>query len=253
MYAPERHQRILGRARSDGRVDVRDLAEYLDVTPETVRRDLTALARLGAVRRVHGGAVALPTFDVGAPAPAADDHLAAEHERIAARALEELPEGGAIAVDAGSATARLARLLPARLSLTVVTHALPVARLLATRSDVTLHVLGGTVRPRSLAAVGDWIRRSIAEVSVDVAFVCPTGVSATHGLTSAELPEAAVQRCLIGAASRTVVLADHTAFGRSDFAQVAPLSAVDLVVTDSGVADDLAADVEHAGPTVVRA
>ncbi len=57
MYAPERHQRIVERARSQGRVDVKDLAELLEVTPETIRRDLTSLERRGLVRRAHGGAI----------------------------------------------------------------------------------------------------------------------------------------------------------------------------------------------------
>src|SRR4051812_46443388 len=57
VYAPERHQQILATARLDGRVDVNRLAEQLDVTPETIRRDLTVLERHGLVRRVHGGAI----------------------------------------------------------------------------------------------------------------------------------------------------------------------------------------------------
>jgi len=57
MYAPERHQQILAAARTEGRVDVSELSRALSVTPETVRRDLTALERHGLVRRVHGGAI----------------------------------------------------------------------------------------------------------------------------------------------------------------------------------------------------
>ena len=252
MYAEERHQQILGRARSEGRVAVRDLAQSLAVTPETVRRDLARLAKLGVVRRVHGGAVVLAD-DHGAPGQAWGSAAAAMDECIALRALAELPDGGSILLDAGTTTARLARMLPSGRHHTVVTHALPVASLLATRPDVTLHLLGGRVRPRTLAAVGDWIRRSVAEVSVDVAFLGATGLTRAHGLTAADLPEAEVARSLVGAAARTVVLAGHAAFGRVGFAHVAPLTAVDLVITDAEAAGDLVAEVEQGGTTVVRA
>jgi DeoR family fructose operon transcriptional repressor len=253
MYAAERHQRILGRARSEGRVAVRDLAESFDVTPETVRRDLARLAQQGAVRRVHGGAVVLTADGHGGPDATCDGAATGLEERIALRALAELPDGGSILLDAGSATARLARMLPSGPHLTVVTHALPVATLLATRPDITLHVLGGTVRRPTLAAMGDWIRRSVADVSVDVAFVGTAGVARVHGLTARDLTEAEVTRSLVRAATRTVVLAGHAAFGHVGFAHVVPLSEVDLVITDPDAADDLVADVERGGTTVVRA
>ncbi|HRA51571.1 DeoR family transcriptional regulator, partial [Actinotalea sp.] len=63
MYATERQQQILSRARQDGRVEVKDLADSLDVTPETVRRDLTALERRGLLRRMHGGAIPVERLD----------------------------------------------------------------------------------------------------------------------------------------------------------------------------------------------
>lgn len=252
MYAPERHQRILAIARAEGRVDVSALARDLDVTPETVRRDLTQLERHGLVRRVHGGAI--PVERLGFEPGIADREglLAGEKERIAKAALAELPEGGAVILDAGTTTVRMAEMLPADRELTVVTHALPVALLLATRGNVTLHLVGGTVRGRTLAAVGDWARLSLADIHADVAFVGTNGITVEHGLTTPDLAEAAVKRALVAAARRVVVLTDHTKFGRVDFAHVAPLSAVDTVITDTGVEPELADEVEAAGPTVLR-
>ncbi|MFF1528848.1 DeoR/GlpR family DNA-binding transcription regulator [Cellulomonas sp. NPDC058312] len=253
MYPPERHSVIVTTARAAGRVEVQALAADLDVTPETVRRDLTALERMGLLRRVHGGAV--PVERLGhEPALAQREHvLAAEKDRIAKAALDELPTGGSVLIDAGTTTVRLAEMLPADLELIVVTHALPVATALAGLPRVTLHLVGGTVRPRTLAAVGDWAERALAEVRVDVAFVGTNGLSAEHGLTTPDLAEATVKRALVAAARRTVVLADHTKIGRTELAVVAPLQAVDTVVTDSGVAPELADEIEHAGPRVVRA
>lgn len=253
MYATERQQEILGRARRDGRVEVKELAEALDVTPETVRRDLTALERRALLRRVHGGAIPVERLGIEPAVSDREGRMAGQKERIAKAALDEVPEGGAIILDAGTTTIRLAEMLPTDRELTVVTHGLPVAMVLATRSNITLHLLGGTVRGRTLAAVGTWAERAMQDVFADVAFLGTNGITAERGLTTPDLAEAGVKRALVAAARRTVVLTDHTKFGRADFAQVAPLSAVDTVITDLDLDPDLADEVEAAGPRVVRA
>ena len=112
MYAPERHQQILATARADGRVDVNRLAEDLDVTPETIRRDLTVLERHGLVRRVHGGAIPVERLGFEPGVADREGRFAGEKERIAKAALDELPDGGAVILDAGTTTVRLAELLP---------------------------------------------------------------------------------------------------------------------------------------------
>ncbi len=253
MYAPERHQQILETARAHGRVDVNGLARDLDVTPETVRRDLTTLERHGLVRRVHGGAIPVERLGFEPGLAAREGVLAGEKERIAKAALDELPDGGAVILDAGTTTVRLAELLPTDRELTVVTHALPVAMILATRPGITLHVVGGTVRGRTLAAVGEWALRDLRDIHADVAFLGANGVTCEHGLTTPDLAEATVKRALVAEARRTVVLVDHTKVGRADFVHVAPLSAVDTIVTDSGVDPELAEELEACGPRVVRA
>jgi DeoR family transcriptional regulator, fructose operon transcriptional repressor len=251
VYAPERHQQILETARSRGRVDVSGLAKELLVTPETVRRDLTALERRGVLRRVHGGAIPVERLGIEPGVADRESRSTGEKERIARTALDEVPEGGSIILDAGTTTVRLAELLPIDRELTVVTHSIPVAAALISRPNVTLHLLGGVVRGRTLAAVGEWTRAQIAEVFADVAFMGTNGISVERGLTTPDMAEAIVKRELIGAARRTVVLADHTKFGREDFARVAPLSAIDTVITDDGIPDELVEELENAGPRVV--
>ncbi len=252
MYATERQQEILSRARQDGRAEVRELAVQLGVTPETVRRDLTALERRGLVQRVHGGAIPVERLSFE---PAVDERvqvMAAEKERIATAALDELPDGGSIILDAGTTTIRLAELLHGR-ELTVVTHSLPIASALAGRPGITLHLLGGTIRGTTLAAVGAWTQRDVADVYADVAFLGINGLTVNQGLTTPDLAEAGVKQAIVAAARRTVVLADRTKIGRSDLARVAPLSAVDTLITDSGADAEIVAEIESAGTAVVRA
>ena len=253
MYAPERHQAILVKARTQGRVDVRNLAEELDVTPETIRRDLTVLERRGLVHRAHGGAIAIDRLSVEPDVSSRESMLASEKESIAKAALSEIPEGGSIILDAGTTTVRLAGLLPQDIELTVVTNSIPIAALLATRQNIQLHLLGGHVRPQTLAMVGAWPEDELKTLSVDVAFLGINGLTAERGLTTPDLEEARIKTALINASRRTVVLADHTKFGREDFGHVAHLDKVDTVITDSGIDNEHLLEIEMAGPDVVVA
>lgn len=252
MYAQERQQAILERARSNGRVDVAALAEDFDVTPETIRRDLAVLERRRLVRRTHGGALPIERTEFEPEVAARAGLLVAEKERIAKAALAEVPDQGTIILDAGTTTVQLAQLLPAERELTVVTNSLPIAMTLADRPTITLHVAGGRVRGRTLAAVSDWATRALAELFVDVAFLGTNGLSVAHGLTTPDREEAAVKRAMMTAARRTVVLADHTKFGNDAFSRFGELADVDVVITDSGLDAETAAEVEAAGPRVVR-
>jgi len=253
MFAPERHQRILDLARERGRVDVRDLAEQLDVTPETIRRDLTSLERRGLVRRAHGGAVPIERAALGRGIHDRETDNVAEKTAIAAAALGELPESGSVFIDAGTTTLRLAELIPTGAQLTVVTHSVPVAMALSSKPGIDLHLLGGQFRRGSMLSVGTWTHQMIGMVSVDVAFISVIGITPERGFTTSDLAEAAVKSALIRASRRTIVLADHTKFGREEFARIAPLAAVETIITDSGVNPELAAEVEAAGPGIVRA
>jgi DeoR family fructose operon transcriptional repressor len=253
MYAEERQQFILDRARQAGRVDVAELAATLVVTAETVRRDLTALERAGHLRRVHGGAIPVGRLGFEPGVAARTGVLAGEKERIAKAALEEVPDDGAILLDAGTTTARLADALPGDRELTVATNSLPIALSLAAKPAITVLIIGGRVRGRTLATVDEWALRPLADTYVDVAFLGTNGISAGRGLTTPDVAEAAVKRAMMGAARRTVVLADHSKVGVDHFCRFGHLDSVDTVVTDSGLDEATAAELAKLGPRVVRA
>lgn len=253
MYAEERHQAIVERARAEGRVDVAVLAVDLDVTAETIRRDLTTLERQGLLRRVHGGAIPVERLGFEPALAVRDAVLQAEKERIAKAALDEIPEEGAVLLDAGTTTARLAGALPADREFTVVTNAVPIATMLAPRRNITVLLLGGRVRGRTMAAVGQWAEQALQDIFVDVAFLGTNGVSVERGLTTPDTAEASAKRAMMSAARRTVVLADHTKVGNDHFARFARLDEVDVVVTDSGLDEETAAQLAAHGPRLVRA
>ncbi|MBM7088152.1 DeoR/GlpR family DNA-binding transcription regulator [Streptomyces sp. NPDC012461] len=253
MYAPERQQAIMRLARESGRVDVVSLAEEFQVTAETIRRDLKTLDRAGLVRRVHGGAIPVGRLDFEPDLAERETTAADEKDRIAKAALAEVPVDGTVIVDAGSTAARLAGSLPVELSLTVVTHSLPIAARLADHPGLQLHLVGGRVRHRTRAAVDAWALRAYGEIRADVLFVAANGFSPEHGLTTPDLAEAAVKRAAMAAARRVVLLADSSKHGQEHFARFGDLNDVDLLITDSGLSPDDALAIERGGTEVVRA
>jgi DeoR family transcriptional regulator, fructose operon transcriptional repressor len=252
MYAEERRRSIAARARAEQRVEVQVLAEDLGVTPETIRRDLTELERVGVLRRVHGGAIPAERLReepaLGEKALA----MAAEKRRIAKVALEHVPTRGTILLDAGTTTGELASLLPDH-ELTVVTNSLPIATMLATRQRMTVRVVGGRVRGRTMAAVDGWALRALGELMVDVAFLATNGLSVARGLSTHDPDEAEVKRAMVEAARSRVLLVDHTKVGQEQLVAYARLDALDVVISDSGLDDDAARELAAGGPEVVRA
>lgn len=253
MYAAERHLAILEIARADGRVEVAALARRLDVTPATVRRDLSEMERKGLLRRAHGGAIPIDRFAVE---PAVADREAVnivEKNRIASAALALLPTAGSVFFDAGTSTARLAALLPDDCELTVITHSIPIAAVLAEKPGVDLHVVGGHVRTRTLAAVGGWAADVIRTLRPDVAFLGTNGIHPVRGLSTPDVEEARVKAAIIRAARRSVVLADASKFGREDLAVVAGLDEIDTLVTNLGADAESLAGIREAGVEVIVA
>lgn len=249
----ERHARILDQARNRSRVEVSVLADELDVTSETIRRDLTLLERRGLLRRVHGGAVHIERLGYEPSIIAKREHRAAEKLRIGRAARDFLPDGGAILIDAGTTTMELVRQLPSDLALTVVTNSLQAAAHLAELPRVELLLLGGRLRDVTGASVGAWTRNALAGLRVDVAFMGTNGITPDMGLTTPDQSEAEVKAAMVAAAARVVCLADHSKVGLVQLCRFASLDVVDVVVTDSGLEQELADELAAAGPEVVRA
>ena len=255
MYAEERQQAMAQLISSWGRISVAQLADDFNVTTETVRRDLSALDRMGLVHRVHGGAVpagSLTVIEAGISERDRANTLAKDAIAAAAVALLPPPES-VVVIDAGSTTVRLAAALPRDHRLTVITHAVPIAARLAGLPHIDLILLPGKVRATTHAAVGADTVAALDDLRVDVAFVATNGLTADHGLTTPDREEAATKRAIIGCARRTVVLADASKIGVETAVRFASVSDVDTLVTDGGIDPADQAELEQAGLEVVVA
>lgn len=257
MYAPERHREIEQLITAQGSVAVVELARRFEVTTETVRRDLDQLEARGALRRVHGGAVAPNRVSTEELSLAERElHSGDAKQAIARRALELLsPDfAGSVYIDAGTTTGAFAYALRERASrrpIEVVTHSMTIAHTLAGASGLNLTAIGGRVRGLTAAAVGADTVDVIAHLCPDVAVIGTNGISAGLGLSTPDPDEAAVKRAIISAARRVIVLSDASKFDQQLLVSFAELRDIDVLVADRPPADPLARALSESQTEVV--
>ena len=244
----ERRQELLNTVRTRGRLEVARAASKLGTSTETIRKDLIALESQGLLRRVHGGALHVPSMTFEADVVNRTEDLE-EKGRIAARAIEEVPEGGAIFIDAGSTTQVFAALLEGKAGLRVFTNSLTVARSVVDKPFLSCHTLGGRIRPETFAEVGPCTESALDDFHFhfDVAFVGTNAISFSRGLCTPDPEEAAVKRGMIVNSERVVLLADHTKFGQNSLVKYADLTEIDLIITGVEIEDEHRAALADAG------
>jgi len=240
VLAAQRQAAILDAVQATGGVRVADLVDRFGVSDMTIRRDLEMLSDRGLILKVHGGATALRPGATEEPGFAVKADLRIkEKDAIADRAAELVMPGTAVALSAGTTTARLAQRLTTVKELTVVTNSIPVADLFhrAGRPDQTV-VLTGGVRTPSDALVGPIASAAIRSLHVDLLFLGVHGMSARAGFTTPNLLEAETDRALIASARKLVVVADSSKWDVVGIATIADLAAAHVLVTDDGLPDD---------------
>jgi DeoR/GlpR family transcriptional regulator of sugar metabolism len=206
-FAEERRVRILRWLQQQGRVEVLDLARMLEVSEHTIRRDLLELQAQGALQKTHGGAVMLDTARLGFEARAGV--LARAKDAIGHAAAQLIEPGQTVILDAGSTTLAMARSLAAR-PLTVITNALDVAALFDRDPAVQLLLTGGTWQPQQRALWGPAAHDLLANCRADWAVPGACALDARMGITASDEADAAIKRAMISAATRTLILADHS-------------------------------------------
>lgn len=236
--AGSRKARLMAWLESHGRLDVLEAAGRLGVAPETVRRDLRALEAAGRLVRVHGGAV-LPAGEPAVPVtalPAPED----PGDRALAQALcPEIPRTGTVLMGAGRLTSALTHVMvttpPTATGLTVITNALDVAVHLARVPTVSVYNIGGTVARQTRAQEGDWAVEELARFRVDLALVCPAGLTVEYGLSHRTPAAAAVAQAMVDCAERTIALCSAPTVGRSALVRFAAVESVESVWVSGGL------------------
>jgi len=235
---------------------VAELAEKFGVSVDTIRRDLDALDSEGLVIRTHGGAVS-PS------APAKPDTSLDVRRRVQTEAKESIgtlaaglvEDGSTIMINAGTTALAVARHLSKRRGLTLATNNLMLPAEIDPQVCRNLYVFGGTVRVSDFATIGPVVFGDTSGEEVDVrcelALIAVGGITSDGGFSTSNLAEAGMMRAMMQRANRVGVLIDSTKFGRKLFAQFAPLSFADYLITDKEPDPDLTRALAENGVTVL--
>lgn len=251
MLAEERRNHLLELIRVRRFSSLPELADALDVSESTVRRDLDQLEEQGTAKRIHGGVLytgtspKLPHFDANQPVQWE------KKKAIAAAAADLIEDGDAILMDGGSTTYELARRLVGR-PLHVVTNSLPVANLFASDGNSDLVLIGGNICPRSGVARGPYTDRMLAMVHVRKTFLSVAGIH-DEGFYNNDLLLVETERAMMQAANEVIVVADSTKFDRQSLTHLCPLQSVHHLVVDDGVSDAWREKIQAAGVDLVVA
>ena len=246
MIHSKRHGEILRLLNEEGTITIASLAERLGVSLETVRRDVKPLADDGSVLKMHG-AVGLASMVGEAPFERRMRENAEAKRLIARMVAATIRDGESVMLDTGTTTSFLARELLGHRRLTVVTNSSDIARTLATVNGNKVYMAGGELRSDSGAAFGISAIEFVSRFSVDHAVISIGAVDAVAGLTDYALDEAEFARMVLSRGQRSLVITDHTKFGRQGLVRVCGFEAFAELATDQPPPRDIAAALSQAG------
>lgn len=248
MKLSKRHGEILRLVQENGTVTIADLAERMGVSLETVRRDVRPLTEEGMVLKMHG-AIGLPAFAGEAPFERRMRDQAAEKRAIARLVSESISDGDSIMMDTGTTTSFLARELLGHRRLTVVTNSSDIARTLSTVNGNKVYMAGGELRSDNGAAFGMSAIEFVSRFTVTHAIVTTSALDAS-GIMDVTLEEAEFARTVLSRGARSLVVTDHTKFGRPGLVRVCRLSEFGELATDRPPPPDIAEALASAGVRV---
>jgi DeoR family transcriptional regulator of aga operon len=251
MLNLERHTKILELVDQRGKVEVGELSRLFQISEVTIRNDLKDLHKRGLVRRAHGGAVRVETVSVDASLQVKAALRADEKQRIGAAAAALITDGDSVILDSGTTTQQIARHIKDRQDLTVITNGINVAMELLGAKGVRLVLLGGMVRQNSYSAVGHFAEEMLGQLSADKLFLAVDAFDLDFGLSTPNPEESKVNQAMVQIAAETILVADSSKFGKRSLSRIVPLSAIDRIITDDKLTDEIQAELRARGVELV--
>ncbi|MCZ8510937.1 DeoR/GlpR family DNA-binding transcription regulator [Paenibacillus filicis] len=232
----ERKNVILDRLQAYGKVNAAELAKLIDVSMETIRRDLDMLEKEGLLRRVHGGAVKI-NFQLGEPPFYQRKQVSLEaKKKVAQKAAQLVRDGDTIVMGGGTTILEMAQALRGVNKVTLLTNSVPTAHTLMDSLNQGLFhgkviLLGGELNEEQYSASGTVCEKMLDLFCVNKAFISPGGISLS-GVMEYTLEESSISAKMIQVAKEKIILADHSKIGAEALCKFAQLDQINAIVCD---------------------
>jgi DeoR/GlpR family transcriptional regulator of sugar metabolism len=250
MLTSQRKQYILDVLRRDGQVIAKQISQELNLSEDTIRRDLRELAQEGLLQRVHGGA--LPVSPAIADFAAREQLSMTDKQQIGRAAAQMLKDGQVAFVDGGTTATQLVRQLPRSLRATIVTHSASIAVELVPHPNVEVILIGGRLFKHSIVSVGAAALEAIQHVRADLYFMGVTGIHAEYGLSTGDLEEAYIKQALCRQAAETYVLASEEKIGAASQYVIVGLSEVTGLIVAENVPEAVLRPYQALGLSIIQ-
>jgi len=238
MFLSPRHQEILDIAKTQGKVQVEDLASRFEMTPQTIRKDLNELCEKKLLNRIHGGAV-FPSGMENMQYEQRRQIAAGEKEAIGRAAARLIPDNASLFVNIGTTTEAVSQALLDHGKLMVITNNINVANRLRVYPQFEVVIAGGVVRGADGGIVGEAAVDFIRQFKVDFAVIGASAIDEDGALLDYDFREVKVAQAIIANARHVILVADSTKFERTAPVRIAHISQVHSFVTDRGVPANL--------------
>lgn len=253
MIAFERYKYICSLIEKNGIATINELAKELNVSGETVRRDLLYLEKQNKLIRTHGGAISaiqkreIKSLDMRV------DELAEKKEELSKYAVSLISEDDIIAIDSGSTAIKLCEEIARRIKkLTVITNHIDIIEIFKSCPDYTIITCGGCFLPEENAFYGDAAIETLKKYHVSKAFIFPSAISLKNGVASCNLELAGMQKTFAEIADSVIILADSSKFERSGFIKLFDISPLCTFVTDSSINEEIVEFYKEKGIDIIK-
>ena len=243
----ERQKEILDILQVQESVSVSDLAERLKVSEVTIRKDLTFLEKSGKLYRTHGRAIPISPYIGNRHINDKEKISVVEKRAIAEYAESMVQKGDSVLLASGTTVLYTARELCSLKEITAITASVPAASVLSQNKDIDVVLLGGMVRKTSVSTVGTFAEEMLKYFNCSVLFMGADGVDLHFGVTTTNIMEANLNRAMMAAAQKTVLLADSSKFGRRGFSKICDLENIDKIITDDKIPPLYLHDLQDSG------
>lgn len=234
MFPLERQKKIIELLMIKKVLKISELTEELEVSVDTLRRDLNLLTKKGKIEKIYGGVKLVESkFGESSMDERLISHLQ-EKELIAQKCCEYINDGECIFIDSGSTTYQIAKYIKNIKNLTVVTNSIPVVMELI-NSDVELIIIGGKIRRNEKSVIAYDYLFNFKELNLLKAFIGASGITIEKGISDYNLEEANTRKKIIDLSKEIYVTADSTKFGKDVTIGIAPLDKIDYIITDSNL------------------